>query len=757
MYRGSKREIQKQSGDEYNKDVSLKLETEIEGIPITIHGKADGIITTGGTITIDEIITTTLPLSYLYKQHQQHLGQAKCYAYMYLHTVEAPPDSITVQLTYYKLDSDELERHSWVFSQAEIDAFFTDILYKYGLWLRLERDWKAERDASIHSASFPFKSFRQGQREFAAAAYRAILAKKKLYAAAPTGIGKTLSALFPSIKAIGEGKAEKIFYLTAKTVTRAVAEDAVKLMAEKGLRFKSITLRAKDKICPNNECLCTPDSCVNANGHYNRINDALWDILNSNDIITPAITEEYAQKHHVCPHEFALDIALWCDLVICDYNHVFDPSVYLRRFFDKPGDYVFLIDEAHNLADRVRDMYTASLRKSSFSSVRKRLKDKDSLSSDVRKNLRLINAYLTDIATLNLNDSKRAENEKNHAIEEQDMVFKAFIKLFSNAASQWLAAKKQDNHELYADLLNLYLEANMYLMVSELYNEHYTTLIETRAKDVSVTLFCLDPSAVIAEGLSRGMSSIIFSATLTPLNYYREILGGTPEDTIISLPSPFDPKRQQIVIHRGISTKYIDRENSYAPIAQSIYAAIHKKKGNYLVFFPSYDYMNKVYTVFSENFPHVKTLLQQSTMTEEERTAFLEQFDENNAETLVGFTVLGGIFSEGIDLKGDRLIGSIIISVGIPMINSRQDQIRDYFNRKNNQGYDYAYVYPGMNKVLQAAGRVIRTETDSGIVILIDNRFATEKYRAMFPAHWTNLQVVSTTSELDALVPLDSV
>jgi len=283
----------------------------------------------------------------------------------------------------------------------------------------------------------------------------------------------------------------------------------------------------------------------------------------------------------------------------------------------------------------------------------------------------------------------------------------------------------------------------MYMMISELYDEHYTTLIEMRGSDVTMTLFCLDPSKVIAEGLSRGISSIIFSATLTPLNYYREILGGNAEDAVISLPSPFDPKRQLIAVHRGISTKYVDRENSYAPIAETIYTAICNKKGNYLVFFPSYDYMNRVYTLFSENYPNVKTLLQQSSMTEEERADFLEQFDENNTETLVGFTVLGGIFSEGIDLKGDRLIGSIIVSVGIPMINMRQDQIRDYFNRKNNQGYDYAYVYPGMNKVLQAAGRVIRTETDSGIVLLIDSRFSTEKYLKMFPTHWTNLRIIS--------------
>jgi len=744
MYRGAEahRAIQKSAGDGYKKEVSLKLETEVEGIPVIIQGKADGIITApDGSITIDEIKTTTLPLSYLFKQHEQHLGQGKCYGYMYMATHENPTQSITIQLTYYQLDSEELERHQWQFTASELTAFFNDLLHKYGLWLRFERDWKLERDASIHAVTFPFASFRRGQREFAAAAYRTITAHKKLYAAAPTGIGKTLSALFPSIKAMGEAKAEKIFYLTAKTVTRTVAEDAVKLLAAKGLRFKSVTLRAKEKICPNNECICNPDFCTNAKGHYDRLNDALWDLLNTVDLITPSTTAMYAQKHSVCPHEYGLDVSLWCDLVVGDYSHVFDPNIYLRRFFNVKDerDYVFLIDEAHNLVDRVRDMYTATLRKNNFSKLRKQLKDKDPLSSNIRKELRQINAYLVDM---------KKENDKSHAVTEQDMVFKAFVSLFVQAASEWLAAKKNDNHELYGEVLDLYFDVNMYLMVSELYDGHYTTLVEPYGSDLSITLFCLDPSAVIADGLSRAISSIIFSATLTPLSYYREILGGNHDDPVISLPSPFDPQNQLIAIHRGISTKYIDRENSYAPIAETINAAVSKHKGNYLVFFPSYDYMNKVYTLFQENYPNINTLLQQGSMTEDERANFLEQFDSSNTETLVGFTVLGGIFSEGIDLKGDRLIGSIIISVGIPMINMRQDQIRDYFNNKNNQGYEYAYVYPGMNKVLQAAGRVIRTETDTGLVLLIDSRFATGKYLNMYPAHWSNRRVINSANQL---------
>ena len=728
------RKIQKEMDENYKKEVALKLETQIYDIPVLVRGRADGIISEPcGAVTIDEIKTTTLPLDYIYEQHQQHLGQGKCYAYMYLQTLENPPETITVQLTYFQLETEEIRRHSWDFSADELAAFFTGLLQKYGLWLSFEREWKITRDESIAALTFPFPTYRKGQRELAVAAYRTISVGKKLYVCAPTGIGKTLSSLFPSIKAMGEGKTAPLFYLTAKTVTRAVAEEAIRLMAYNGLRFKAITLRAKEKICISEECICTPNYCQNAKGHYDRVNDAVLDILENNDLITPAETEAYAKRYQVCPHEFALDVALWCDLIVGDYNHVFHPDTYLRRFFDsEERDYVFLIDEAHNLVDRVRDMYSAVLRKSTLSQVRTGLKSRDKLSSELRKNLRLLNTYLSDMR-------KEHEKKRNHISPELDMVFLAFVKVTTATAGEWLAANK--NHMLHDYILDFYFELNKFIMIAEIYDEYYTTIVEIYGRDVIVTLFCLDPSKIIANRLSRAKSSILFSATLTPLPYYREILGGNAEDFIVSLPSPFDPTRLQLVSNCSISTKYKDRESSYEPIVQTIYDTVIHKKGNYLVFFPSYEYMHKVYELFCTQHPEVETLLQKSEMSEEERTEFLARFDSGYPFTLVGFTVLGGIFSEGIDLKGDRLIGSIIIGVGIPKISLRHDLIRDYFNEKNGQGYNYAYVFPGMNKVLQAAGRVIRTESDSGIVVLIDSRYATAQYKELFPAHWAHMQL----------------
>ena len=721
------RKIQKQMGENYQKEVSLKLETQIHDIPVTIQGRADGIITNtnqDNTIIIDEIKTTTLSLDHIFEQHEQHISQAKCYAYMYLQTLEDPPDNIDIQLTYFQLETEEIRRHTRTFTACELAAFFATLLEQYGIWLRFEWEWEITRNVSIDALNFPFPMYRKGQRELAVAVYRTISAGKNLYACAPTGIGKTLSSLFPSVKAMGEGKTAPLFYLTAKTVTRIVAEEAIRQMADKGLRFKSITLRAKEKICINLECICNPDSCEYAKGHFDRVNNAILDLIKNNDLITPAETEAYAKKYRVCPYELALDTALWCDLIIGDYNHVFHPDASLQRFFyDEKRDYIFLIDEAHNLADRVRDMYSTGLRKSVFSQIRTALKDKDSISKGLRTSYKAINVYLSDIDT-------QISAKINIGLVE-------LIKSSVIETDEWLSAKK--NHELGEKILELYFEMNKFLMIAGIYDTQYTSIVERFGRDVIVTLFCLDPSKHIANGLSRAKSSILFSATLTPLPYYREILGGGDEDFMVSLPSPFDPAHLQLISHCGISTKYKDREASYAPISQTIYETVTRERGNYLVFFPSYEYMQKVYELFCTQYPEVETLLQKSEMSEAERADFLAYFGHRNQ--IIGFAVLGGIFSEGIDLKGDKLIGAIIVGVGIPKISARQDLIKDYFNTKNGQGYDYAYVFPGMNKVLQAAGRVIRTEDDWGVVILIDTRYATAQYRALFPAHWSHIQV----------------
>ena len=546
MYEGAAahRKIQKAMGENYRPEVTLKQTVEVDGQPVLLQGRADGVFTEDGITYIDEIKTTSLPLELLRRQEAVHLGQAKCYAYLLLHTMDSPPQRMGIQLTYFQLDSEEIERSRMVFTPGEIDAFFDETIRRYADFLRFEREWAVIRNTSIAQLPFPYPAYRPGQRKLAGAVYRVIGAQKRLYVQAPTGIGKTLSTLFPAVKAITGHGLDKLFYLTAKTVTRTVAQEAVEQMLGCGLRLKSLTLRAKEKICFCEAPLCNPVDCPYAKGHYDRVNSALLELLENHDLITPAVVEQIARSHRVCPYELSLDASLWVDLVVCDYNHVFDPTSYLRRFFDgeEQKRYAFLIDEAHNLADRVRDMYTAVLRKSPFSRLSRQLREKDAASSALRKAMRQVNRYLLDARREMGEQPQRAEREP-------DAVLGALLALFAEAAEEWLPL--HEGHALYDELLELLFEAGAYQTIAEVYDERFITLTQAEEGEVTVTQMCLDPSAIIRQRLGNAVSSILFSATLTPLPYYREILGGEGEDPMLCLPSPYDPGRLLLLAHTG--------------------------------------------------------------------------------------------------------------------------------------------------------------------------------------------------------------
>ncbi len=752
MWIGSRahRKLQAAMGPDYQKEVRLECQAELDGIPIRLCGRADGVIIKDDHLLVDEIKTTTAPLNKLLEQKEVHLGQAVCYAYMLLQKLDPPPSAVTLQLTYYQLNTEEKEIHRFEYTPGGIADYFSGIMARYAVWLRFERDWRLLRDASIRETGFPYPAYRKGQREMAVAVYRTIERKKMLYAQAPTGVGKTLSTLFPSIKALGEGLAEKIFYLTAKTVTRTVAMECASLMSAKGLRLKSVTLRAKEKICFCEEMHCAPEHCEYAKGHYDRINDALLELLNREDIITPALIEESARARRVCPFEMALDLTLWADLIICDYNHVFDPMASLKRFFgddEAQGEYIFLVDEAHNLPDRVRDMYSADIRRTEFSRAQRGLRGRSSAAKRLRKALANIVLCFAVLHEGMEGDCRVDEAPLPGLI--------ASANEFMIAAPDWLA--REQANPMQKSILELYFNVMAFAAVAENYDDRYATIVERENSDTVYTLFCVDPSAIAAKRLGLGRACVLFSATLTPLPYYRDILGGTDEDYLISLPSPFAPERLLLLAHRGISTKYRHRERSAVSVAEAVALTIGAAKGNYIVYFPSYAYMKQVYEIFTRLLPDVSTLVQDSAMTEDDRARFLSRFAADNPDTLVGFCVLGGSFSEGIDLKGERLIGAVIVGVGLPEINLRSDLIRDYFDRERGErggvGFDYAYVFPGMNKVLQAAGRVIRSEEDSGTVLLIDSRFGTPEYRRLYPAHWvSSMRYVGNQSELAELL-----
>lgn len=734
------RRLQKAGGASYQAEVFFSQKTEHNGFLYWVEGRADGVITDGEDVMIDEIKTTAAPSSLITEDfNRAHWGQAMCYAHFYC--AQQGAANITVQLTYFQVETEEIRRFQRAFSAQELEAFYLDLLGQYERWAVMQRDWTAVRDASIHALPFPFDGYRAGQRQMAVAVYRTIAAKGRLFCQAPTGVGKTVSTLFPAIKAMGEGKAERIFYLTAKTVTRKAAEDAFIRMREKGLRLKTITLTAKDKICFLEERECNPEACPYADGYYDRLNDALYALVHDCEAVTRQAVEDCAWEHRVCPFELSLDAALWCDAIVCDYNYLFDPVVYLKRFFgESPGEYVFLVDEAHNLVDRARDMYSASLKKSAV------LEAKKLVGKGERKLFRALGAVNTELIAL-----RKACGEADGLTQEQAP--KALLNAMNRFTTAWEAWREEHRHA-QADpcLLQLYFDALFFLRIADFYDGHYVTYLAAGSREVLVKLLCLDPSALLDSAMQRGDSAVLFSATLSPLDYFTAVLGGNERTKKYLLPSPFDPRRLELLVADRISTKYRDREKSLHPVAELLHAMLLGKRGNYLAYFPSYPYMNEVYRVFQEDYPEVDTLLQTAGMDEAARMAFLDRFSEDNAETLLGFCVLGGIYAEGIDLRGERLIGTAVVGVGLPQVNKEQEILREYYDKQNGKGFAFAYQYPGMNKVLQAAGRVIRGEQDRGVVLLIDSRFSTPAYRGLFPPHWERFRTVRSAAEAEQAV-----
>lgn len=711
-------------GEEYLSEVSLKHSILYNGSTIIIDGRADGILKENNVVTIDEIKTVSKDLELIEEDYNGvHWAQAKCYAYIYATQNNLP--LINVMLTYYEVNTEKIKKFIKVFTTYELQEFFDGIISNYFKWANITSAWNEERDESIKGLKFPFHSYRAGQRELAISIYKTVVEGKKIFLQAPTGIGKTISTLFPTIKALGEGHTSKIFYLTAKTITRQVAEEAFVKMKENGLKFKTITLTAKDKVCLSKGSACNPEQCRFAKGHFDRVNEALLDILKNENTFTREIIEAYSSKYKICPFEFSLDLTLWSDCVICDYNYVFDPRVYLKRFFmDNNGDYTFLVDEAHNLVDRSREMFSATFPKKLLLELKRDIKGLD---DNLYKALNKLNTFMNTMKKLCDENGYYKQNSEPAGIYN-------LLNNLTKLLEVWLT--KNEKSEIYDNFLELYFNSLSFIRIAELYDDKYVTYVESSEHDVILKIFCLDPSKLLREASKRGRSVVYFSATLLPLLYFKEILGGESEDYHLTLDSPFDKNRLKLIIAKDVSTKYNYRENSYPKIVEYIYSVINAKNGNYMVFFPSYKYMEVVSNRFAEKYPSVKLCIQTSFMTEEDREIFLKNFSSSQDENILGFGVLGGIFSEGIDLKGDRLIGAIIIGVGLPMICYEKEIIREYYDNKNNLGYEYSYMYPGMNKVLQAAGRVIRTEEDKGVVLLIDERFLQQRYRRLYPKEW---------------------
>ena len=733
MQMGSRihRKIQRQMGSDYQAEVPLKTEIVCDGFTLKIEGRADGLIHTKEQVMVDEIKGVLRELDRVQEPAGIHLAQAKCYASMVAE--QEGVDEIGVQMTYCQMETEEVKRFQYSYQSNELKVWFDEVIRQYEKWAKFQIEWRKARNASIKGIEFPFP-YRKGQRELAVSVYRTILRKKKLFIQAPTGVGKTISTVFPAVKAVGEELGEKIFYLTAKTITRTVAEQAFETLREQNLKFKVITLTAKEKICFCEETSCNPDDCPYAKGHFDRVNDAVYELLMQEDVMSREVLEAQARKHKVCPFEMALDVSTWVDGVICDYNYVFDPDARLRRFFAEggAGGYLFLIDEAHNLVERGRQMYSAELCKEDFLAVKKLVKGE---APWFAKRLEACNKILLAM-------KKECENYK-----VLDNISHFGIQLMNVLSETDRYLEECVDKEVRETVLDFYFQVRSFLNIYDGLDENYVVYTEYQENGRFVLkLFCVNPAANLQKCLDKGNSAVFFSATLLPIQYYKRLLSTEKDNYAVYIDSSFDTKKRLLMNGVDVSTRYTMRSREmYQRYATYIFRVVKAKNGKLSDHFSRLTgFMEDVYQEFTQllasDEEEMELVIQQKHMDEEERENFLRAFEMGREKSLIGFGVLGGIFSEGIDLTNEKLIGTLIIGTGLPQVCNEREILKSYFDQKGLYGFDYAYRYPGMNKVLQAAGRVIRTEDDRGVILLLDERFQREKGKEIFPKEWADCE-----------------
>lgn len=798
------RMIQRRMGAEYEAEVTLRYTMPTDQYVLVVEGRADGIIHHEGQVIIDEIKGTYRDLEKMKAPMPLHIAQAKCYAYIC--ALKEELKEIRVRMTYCNMETEQLRYFHEDYTFQQLENWFGDLVEAYRKWADYSCGWQRIRQQSITGLEFPFP-YREGQKELVANVYRTIYHKKKLFLEAPTGVGKTISTVYPAVQAMGQGMGEKLFYLTAKTITRTVAEEAFALLREKGLHFKSVILTAKEKSCFMERTECNPEYCPYAKGHYDRINDALYELLTSEESFGREQIAEYAERHQVCPFEMCLDMSLFSDAVICDYNYLFDPHVYLKRFFAEGngGKYIFLIDEAHNLLERGREMYSASLYKNTFLEIRRELKQ-TILSETLNplKNKEIFGQMTLDVTiTSDLQaepeEIDRISTEKLHGgrsilvrqgyaaktvyhmekcneellalkrecdgwrtVEGIDGFVKHLMRLHA-VMEEYLSEQEEEQLPVREQLLDFYFDIRHFLEMYELLDEHYVKYTQLGEDgDFLIKLFCVNPAENLKNCMLKGRSTILFSATFLPVQYYKKLLGGEEEDYEVYAKSVFDPEKRALFLASDVTSKYTRRSDTeYYNIARYINEIVKNRHGNYMVFCPSYAFLHTIYDIYMEHFADEgkECVLQGEYMSEGDREDFLSRFrgneecdlqaavemeiEEEEDMILIGFCVLGGIFSEGIDLKNDSLIGAIIVGTGLPQVCSEREILKGHFDAEGDNGFDYSYRYPGMNKVLQAAGRVIRTVEDVGIIALLDERFLQMSYRRLFPKEWEHFETVT--------------
>ena len=743
------------SGATYHPEVEISNTSRLGDICFHVTGRADGIQCKDGVYTVDEIVAVSDA------RHRVHIALGSiptrlyCLAYFLCRSREV--SGVVTRVAYYSLEDGKIEYSERYMSGEELRARYTALLSRILFRATFMRERLRERMPTLINMRFPYGSLRDSQEEMIKECYRDIKQGSRLFCQAPTGIGKTVSTLFPAVKRLGEGVVDKIFYLTSKASIRREAYSALGKMNDAGARVRSCVISSRESMCVCEAAKlrggrlssnCTPDLCPYVAGYYDRLDAILSEMTGEGERFDSAYIKSVAERHRVCPYELSLDLSELCDVVICDYNYVFSPTVYLKRYFDerfgKKERYVFLIDEAHNLPDRARDMYSSRLTVADFKSLMPRVERDDGIYEEL---CAVTDAFKTLGALCRDNIQYNEDGEKigYYVSREMPINFHEAISRFSQKCDGWL--KNNRDHDAYLTFEDLAFRIFEYKKICERFDGKYLTFINLLGEEVSVLLYCLDPSGQLEAALERATASVLFSATLTPTEYFADILGGGKKSVTVDFRSPFPPENLCVVAVDGVSTRFEDREKSHKKVAACIAATVSAKVGNYMVFFPSYSYMEAVGKIFHAKYPKVKLVVQKRNMTYADKERFLGEFREDG-KLRIGFCVLGGSFSEGIDLPGRRLIGVVVVGVGLPGLSSENNIIRDYYEEKSGSGYDYAYTYPGMNSVLQAVGRVIRRQDDRGIAVLIDDRYAESKYRTLFPSFWQRVSYTSNPSSL---------
>jgi Rad3-related DNA helicase len=699
-------------GDNYQSEVAL----EGDWGPLHVRGRADGYDPDQNLI---EEVKTHRGLFTSIPDNHRHLHWAQLRVYGHLMCQKLQMGQVNLALVYFDIGSQQETVLRETRTRAELAAIFDGLCARFLAWAEQELRHRAARDAALAALRFPHADFRPGQRQLAEAVFRANAAKRCLLAQAPTGIGKTIGTLFPLLKATPSHGIDKLFFLAAKTPGRRLALDAAATLKAGGtLPLRVLELTARDKACEHPDKACHGDSCPLARGFYDRLPAARAAALDA-PLLDRESLRTIGLAHEVCPYYLGSEMARWSDVVVGDYNYWFDGGAMLYALALANGWRVsVLADEAHNLVARARGMYTATLDRAA---------------------LRAARAVAGPALHKPLDKVKRAWTEVSKAAPLPYQVLAELPQKLINALQEAGSAITEQLANFPAPLepalQDFYFEALAFQRLAESFGEHsILDLARLNERDTQLCIRNVVPAPFLAPRFGFAHSTTLFSATLSPWNYFADLLGMPADTAWVDVESPFVASQLQVAVARGISTRYQHRQASLEPIANLMARQYEGAPGNYLAFFSSFDYLEQAADAFAARHPEVPAWRQARRMSELERAAFLDRFVEGGRG--IGFAVLGGAFGEGVDLPGERLIGAFVATLGLPQVNPVNEQLRQRMQAMFGAGYDYTYLYPGIQKVVQAAGRVIRTEQDRGTVWLIDDRFARPDVLELLPAWW---------------------